>query len=136
MRWRAKILAALLLILAVATIQRADEAADIKGAQDAFETLYGQDLKKAQATPDIKDDLALAGKMVDDAKVPPAADNAAVMTIICEKAYELSSRDPRGFAKAIEAMDLLAGGLRRDRGRGGWRPGLDVQGKTVLAVHR
>jgi formylglycine-generating enzyme required for sulfatase activity len=79
----------------------ADEAAD------TFNKLYGQDLRRVVATPQPADDVALAKQMLEDAK--KAGDQPAFLTLLCEKAYELASKDPSGYATATAAMDLLAG---------------------------
>jgi formylglycine-generating enzyme required for sulfatase activity len=78
----------------------ADEAAD------TFNKLYGDDLKRVAATPLPADDVALAKQMLEGAK--KAGDQPAFLTLLCEKAYELASKDPSGYATATAAMDLLA----------------------------
>ena len=79
----------------------ADEAAD------TFNKLYGDDLKHVAATPSPTDDVALAKQMLEGAK--KAEGQPAFLTLLCEKAYELASKDPSEYATATAAMDLLAG---------------------------
>jgi len=92
-------LAAVLLAIPLPVL--ADEAAD------AFDKLYGEDLKRVAATPQAADDVALAKQMLEDAK--KAGDQPAFLALLCEKAYELAARDQSGYATAIAAMDLLEG---------------------------
>jgi len=88
------------ILLACPLVAVADEAAD------TFNKLYGEDLKRVAATPSPADDVALAKQMLEDAK--KSADQPAFLTLLCEKAYELASKDPSGYATATAAMDLLA----------------------------
>jgi formylglycine-generating enzyme required for sulfatase activity len=97
----ARHLALAAVLLASSLLVAADEAAD------TFNKLYGEDLKRVAATPSPADDVALGKQMLDDAK--KAGDQPAFLTLLCEKAYELASKDPSGYATATAAMDLLAG---------------------------
>jgi hypothetical protein len=59
----------------------ADEAAD------AFNQVFGEEYKRATATPAPADDVALAKQLLDAAK---AADKQLpLLALLCEKAYEL-----------------------------------------------
>ena len=89
------------ILLASSLPVAADEAAD------TFNKLYGEDLKRIAATLSPADDVALAKQMLEDAK--KAGDQPAFLALLCEKAYELASKDPSGYATATAAMDLLAG---------------------------
>jgi formylglycine-generating enzyme required for sulfatase activity len=97
----ARPLALTAILLAGSAAAWADEAAD------TFNKLYGEDLKRVAATPLPADDVALAKQMLEGAK--KAGDQPAFLALLCEKAYELASKDPSGYATAMAAMDLLAG---------------------------
>ncbi len=75
-------------------------------AADAFNKLYADDLNRVAATPSPADDVALAKQMLEDAK--KAADQPAFLTLLCEKAHELTVKDPTGYPTAEAAMELLA----------------------------
>ena len=81
----------------------ADEAAD---ALAAFNSLYGDDVKRVLATPGGADDAALAVKFLDAARTP--GNPPALVTLLCEKAYEFAMKDSSGCATALAAMELLA----------------------------
>jgi formylglycine-generating enzyme required for sulfatase activity len=91
-------LTAILLVCPLVVL--ADEAAD------TFNKLYADDLKRVAATPSPADDVALGNQMLEGAK--KAGDQPAFLVLLCEKAYELASKDPSGYATATDAMDLLA----------------------------
>ena len=90
--------AVLLLVGPVLTF--ADEAAD------TFDKLYGEDLKRVAATPSTADDLALAKQLLETAK--KVTNQAAFLTLLCEKAHELAIKDPTGQPTAKAALELLA----------------------------
>ncbi|MCP4377893.1 MAG: hypothetical protein GY794_17160, partial [bacterium] len=72
----------------------------------AFEKLYRADIKRAKATPDTADDLALAAQMVKSsgtAKLDPK-----LLAAMCEAAYELAANASGGETLAFEALDVLA----------------------------
>jgi formylglycine-generating enzyme required for sulfatase activity len=75
-------------------------------AQDAFNQVYGDDLKRVLATPAAADDIALAKKLLDDAQ--KVEKQAEFLALLCEKAYELAAKDASGHATAAAAMELLA----------------------------
>jgi hypothetical protein len=81
----------------------ADEAED---AAQAFESLFGNDIRNARATPDARDDVELAGRILNAARKAQA--QAAFVALLCEKAYELSGTTPAGYATAAAALELLA----------------------------
>ena len=87
-------------LLLSAAVAGADEA------EDAFQTLFGAEYKKATATPDKADDVALAAKLLAAAKSKDTV--PALAALLCEKAYELGVKAPFGYAAAVEAMELLA----------------------------
>jgi len=94
--------------LAAAAILLASSLPVLAGeAADTFNKLYGEDLKRVAATPLPADDVSLAKQMLGDAK--EAGDQPALLSLLCEKAYELAVKDASGYATATAAMDLLAG---------------------------
>jgi hypothetical protein len=95
-----------LLILLVLPMPVSAQAADTAKAQEAFESLFGEALRKAQATRgDNADDLVLAAKMLDAART--SEQQPAFQILLCEKAAELSGNDPKGFETAQAAARLL-----------------------------
>jgi hypothetical protein len=88
------------LLLALVPLVSADEA------EDAFNSLYGNEYKKATATPDKAYDVALAKQLVDAAKAPGV--QPGLLSVLCDKAYELGVKLPAGYETAAEAMELLA----------------------------
>jgi len=84
----------------------ADQAADLANALNAFDSLYGDAVKRVSATPSGVDDVALAAGMLEAARTPGYA--PVLMTVICEKAYELAMKDPSGYATAAAALELVA----------------------------
>ena len=88
------------IVLAGSAAARADEAAD------TFNKLFGEDLKRVEATPTPADDIALAKQLLEAAE--KAANQPVFLTLLCEKAYELAVRDPAGYPTARAAIVLLA----------------------------
>jgi hypothetical protein len=87
------------LLLALVPLVSADEA------EDAFNQLYGDDLKRVLATPAPADDIALAKQLLDAAQ--KAEKQPALLALLCEKAYDLAAKDASGYATATAAMGLL-----------------------------
>lgn len=75
-------------------------------AAEAFNALYGQDLKRAKATRDAADDLELATRLLAAAK--EATRQPEFLGVLCEKAFELASAHPDGHPTAMKAMETLA----------------------------
>lgn len=77
-------------------------------AKQVFQSLFGEEWKKVQATRDTADDLALAKTLLDAAKT--AKGQADLAELLCNNAYTLASRDATkpGFDAAVDAMKLLA----------------------------
>ncbi|MBE3098904.1 MAG: ThuA domain-containing protein [Planctomycetes bacterium] len=92
--------AAVAVLFALALAAFADEA------QDAFNQVYGDDLKRVVATASTADDIALAKQILDAAK--KAEKQPEFLSLLCEKAYDLAAKDASGLATAAAAMDLLA----------------------------
>ena len=80
-------------------------AASEDEALQAFNSLYGDEVKRALATPDTADDLALAGKLLEAAKT--VTGQPALLAVLCEKAAELGKATAGGRATAIQAMELV-----------------------------
>jgi tetratricopeptide (TPR) repeat protein len=75
-------------------------------AEDAFNQLYGDDLRHVLATPAPADDIALARQLLDAAQ--KAEKQPAFLAVLCEKAYDLAAKNASGYPTATAAMDLLA----------------------------
>lgn len=89
-----------LLVCVCAAAGAADEA------QQAFDSLYGKDLRRVLATREKADDVALARQLLAAAR--QADRQPRLLALLCRQAYELGARDADGYDAAIEAMDLLA----------------------------
>ena len=94
-------------------------AAEADKAAEAFDAVYGADLKRIKATPDPRDDLDLATRLFAAAK--EATGQPEFLTVLCGKAHELASAHPNGYPTAIAAMELL---------------GASVPGKRVWCAER
>jgi len=95
-----RFLTAAILVFSAAPIW-ADEA------EDAFNRLYGSDYNKAVTTPrDTTGAAALAAKLLDAAKTKGT--DPGLVALLCDKAYELGSKAPGGYATAAQAMEFLA----------------------------
>jgi hypothetical protein len=99
---RTSLLAAVILLASAAPIW-ADEA------EDAFNSLYGNEYNQVTRTPDKGDDVALAAELLKAAKAAEA--NPPLLALLCEKACELGSRDPKGYDTALAAADLLSSNI-------------------------
>ena len=88
------------ILLACPLVVLADEAAD------TFDRLYGEDLKRVAATRSDADDLALAKQLLEAAG--QVTNQTAFLTLLCEKAHELATKDPAGYPTAKAALDLVA----------------------------
>jgi hypothetical protein len=95
-------------VLAFSWLALAQEAAD------TFNLLYGNDLKRVAATKDTADDLALAQQLLEAAKTPKT--DPALAALLCEKAYELALKDPKGAPVAVQAMELAAAKVAAKKG--------------------
>ena len=81
-------------------------ATEAEKAAEAFESLYGEDVKQVRATRDAADDLALAKQILKDADL--AGGQPEFLALVCEKACDLAGAAAEGIETAVEAMDLLA----------------------------
>lgn len=69
-------------------------------------SLFGEKLKQVAATRDTADDLALAEQLLNLAR--NSREKPALLAVLGQHAYELSSKDPQGYGLAVEALKLLA----------------------------
>jgi hypothetical protein len=88
-------------------------------AARAFQSLFGQEVKRARATRDTADDVALAAKLLDAAR--SLGDDPALQSLVVQTACELAWVDADGAATLDGAAELLTGmapaqrvGLERD----------------------
>lgn len=98
-RTKCLLIAWLLIAMPAISVCHADEAAKV------FESLFGEKMKKVQATPQSDDDLALVRDLLNT--VATVKTETALVNVICTKAFELASRRPTGFYLASEALGLL-----------------------------
>jgi hypothetical protein len=96
------ILAAVLSLAALACL-----SAPSKGEtpQEAFDSLYGADIKRVAASADMKDDVALAGEMLKTVQSGDA--KPEILLLLCNKAYELAMKDTTGYETAASVMKEL-----------------------------
>jgi hypothetical protein len=71
-----------------------------------FESLYGESIRKAEATKDPADDVQLAGQLLDAART--MKENPDLFQLLCETAYKLGSGSVEGEETALAAMEQLA----------------------------
>jgi hypothetical protein len=84
-------------------VSAADSEAQGK-AQDAFDSLYGADVKRVRATKDTADDAALAAQLLEAARAIEA--QPELLAILCTNACELAAADPKGYETAQAVCDL------------------------------
>ncbi|MCX5684989.1 MAG: hypothetical protein NT049_15090 [Planctomycetota bacterium] len=103
-----KVCAALLCwwVLAASSALDAATAEDAEKATEAFQSLFGADLKRVKETSDTRDDAELAAKLLEAAD--KASAHSAFVALLCEKAGELGGANPAGYATAAAAYELLA----------------------------
>ena len=82
----------------------ASEAEDT--AQKTFETLYGEDFKRAASSRDTTPAVALAAKLFEAARSAEA--QPELMALLCAKACELGALDPKGYEAALGAAAFLS----------------------------
>ncbi|MHC4789224.1 MAG: hypothetical protein ACYS8K_08510, partial [Planctomycetota bacterium] len=70
--------------------------------QAVYESLYGQQERKALATSSRTDDIELAGKLLKS--IPSLSDSPKLQALLCGKAYQLAIGHRSGYAVAVEAM--------------------------------
>ena len=99
-RWFLGIVCAFLMALAAA-----GRAGEPDQAAEAFESLYGSDVKRVRATREAADDIELAARLLAAAKEATA--QPAFLAVLCEKAAEVAGAHPEGAATAVEALGFL-----------------------------
>ncbi len=95
--------ATILAVLGVAlflAVARAGES-----AEDAFQSLFGDEMRKAQASNSPKQLTELAEKILKAAK--SASADRPFHLVLCQKAYDLASKVTEGFPTAVAAMKQL-----------------------------
>ncbi len=75
-------------------------------ADKRFTQRYGDRLAEVTATSDPADDVALAARLLADARSDEVPD--ALTAPLCEAAYDLAVGEEDGFQTAVDAMTLLA----------------------------
>jgi hypothetical protein len=108
--WRPVVGALGIVVVLAASVAAAEADAAAKEeaekAVQAVRSLYGDELKRAAATRDVADDLALAAKLLEAARAADA--QPALLAVLCEKGFDLAAQDPKGYDTAAAAAELLA----------------------------
>ena len=81
-------------------------ADDPEKAAEAFQSLYGADLTRVRQSSETRDDLELAGRLLETAR--KSTDQPAFLTLLCQTAADLAMVHPVGYAQAAEALELVA----------------------------
>jgi type 1 glutamine amidotransferase/uncharacterized protein YggU (UPF0235/DUF167 family) len=97
-------LAACIVIGLFSRCSSASEAED--AAQKTFETLYGEDFKRAAFSRDTTPAVALAARLLESARSVEA--QPELMALLCAKACELGALDPKGYETALGAAAFLS----------------------------
>ena len=79
-------------------------------ARAVYDRLYGDAIEAARSTSTGEDDLALAGQMLDAARMSSQAQrpSAELVEMLSVGAYDLAYRQDGGLGRAVEAMRLRA----------------------------
>ena len=92
----------LLLLLAAA-------APAAQNPEEAFKSLFGEQIRDVSATSSFLDDVKLAGEIIKAAstsELPPE-----LLTVMYNSAFDLASKSPGGYETAFDAMARLAGAV-------------------------
>lgn len=81
-------------------------AATAEGPQSVFESLFGAECRRVQATATKADDAALAGKVLKTAEGKGVKDD--LFAFLCARAHDLGAGHRDGWPTAVRAMGLLA----------------------------
>lgn len=93
-------------VVTLLATQAADAIYDAAKAAEIFDGLFSDDVRRAKGTRDSRDDLEVAGRILEAAG--RSADEPEFVRRACEAAYDLASTHREGYETAIEAMDLLS----------------------------
>jgi hypothetical protein len=88
-----------------ATAPTAQQAEAVQ-AQKTFDFIFGAEARRATASPDPKDRVDFARKLLDTTGT--VHDDPGLEALIYEKAYEFAAREPSGYSTAVESMNRLA----------------------------
>ncbi|MDX1565595.1 MAG: hypothetical protein R3236_09330, partial [Phycisphaeraceae bacterium] len=72
--------------------------------QELFDSLFAERIRKATATFNKDDDVALAREMVQAAR--ESAEHKKLAALLAQNAYDLARKTPQGYDTAIEALRL------------------------------
>jgi hypothetical protein len=86
-------------LVASASLRAADAAKQ-------FDDLFGEEVKRVQATPDTKDDVELAQSLIAAAEKSDA--DPALKQLLCEQASALAMKSSTGAETAVKALQMLA----------------------------
>ena len=105
---------ATVLCILVLVVSPGVRAAEADKAREAFESLYGSDVKRAKASREAADDLNLAKRLLAAAK--EATGQPEFLSVLCERAADLAADHAEGVATAVEAMEFLASSVPEKAG--------------------
>ncbi|MCY2927572.1 MAG: hypothetical protein NT031_19460 [Planctomycetota bacterium] len=97
-----RMMAAMVVILAAATLALGDAA---QQAKKDFEQLFGEQVQAARKTPATDDNLACAQRILEAARESTLSPE--LMTLLCDAAADLAGDAPGGQKLAAEALALL-----------------------------
>lgn len=86
---------------------------DSREALQIFVTLYADDFRTAMLSPDKKDDVEEAGKLLTAAKASKS--QPALVWLLCGKSYELAAKLIDGYLVAADAMQFAADNVPEKR---------------------
>ncbi len=106
MRFSFPVAFALVLVLVPAVAGAAITPEEAVKAKQMFDVLYGSDMRRVEKTGHWADDVALGRRLLAAAETQ-AQGNPALLSLMCEAAYELAAHRREGREVALEAMNLL-----------------------------
>jgi len=84
----------------------AEDEAEATKAAEAFERLYGKDVERVRSTRQPDDDIALAKRLLAAAR--ESTGTPALLTLLCEKATDLTASHADGYDTAVASAEFLA----------------------------
>ena len=75
-------------------------------AEEAFKSLFGEQIRDVSATNSLLDDAKLAGEIIKAASSSELS--AELLTVMYNSAFDLASKSPAGYETAFDAMARLA----------------------------